>query len=263
MEGASLEPPPKRFTGFGSVVIFVGIAVMISLVWTQMQQAKLRSKPILATQGDAPQWFVQPLLAEPGILFSSTEQGNSILVVHFLRSVQTVEAAMMRDRLITVLSALESIKDNNVRVVTVFDGPVNDPDAVRAFFADLPGIQKDATGSRHVLALPVQAIGGNPDAQQFRERFFYKTPGQDDGEYLSDSATETRFVIIDDQSQVRAYRDGRNPEAGSDLLQDIGGLVREQKQAQFHRESRSHLPIQSGVTPLSSAPPSEESVGDK
>lgn len=224
----SPEPPPKRFHGLGAVVIFVGIAVMISLFWTQMKQAKQRGQPVLQTFGEVPTWQATSLEGPESSILDSSQMKNSLLVVHFLRSVDTVDAWMVRDRLTQLASILDQVHDTHVRILTFIDGELPNPLLAKDFFAALRQSQFGDM-NRHLLLQPlasptdIQAAG----AKEFRHQFFFPTEGQSDGEHLEESATETRFVVIDGNGNIRAYRDGRNPEAAASLLQDIGALVRE------------------------------------
>ena len=222
----TLEPPPKRFSGLGAVVIFVGIAVMISLFWTQIKQAQQRGRPALQTLGQTSTWEATPLTGTSSSTLRSNDLADSLLVVHFLRSVDSVEAWMMRDRLTQLLPVLDQVRDSHVRIVTFYDGEETDPVRLQDFFA---GLRQAGVGDtpRHLLALPQVPEGQS--LETFRHAFFFPTGGQNEGDHLADSVTETRFVVVDAQGAIRAYRDGRNPEAAGSLLQDIGALVRELK----------------------------------
>jgi len=209
---ASSEPPPKRFSGFGWVAIFVGVAVMFSLVWAQFNQAKQLSTQALKEYGSVP-------------LFSFTDQdGNTVTrrdlegkvwVCNFIFTRCAGPCPMMTSRMLELQQALGRSKDERVRLVTVTVDPEYDtPDVLRKY-ADRVKADTERwsflTGPRDkmeefVVKGMLQPLAEEPDGMP---------------------AHSTRFVMVDPNGKIRSFRDGENPEAVANLLLDIGALMRE------------------------------------
>jgi cytochrome oxidase Cu insertion factor (SCO1/SenC/PrrC family) len=207
------EPPRKSFHGIGAVVIFVGIAVMISLVWTQWQQAQRRGGQVLEVHGKLRP--IQLLDAIDGKETTLPDTNGNFIVLSVLATREGGVAPMLAGRMKELSQHLDRMGEDRVRLVTITTDPAHD--------------------SAEVLAAYATEAAANPDRWRF-----YTGPGAelkswiekdlfgpllDDGEAFP--SAPTRLVLLDPDGSIRAYRDAQNPGVVGNLLNDLGALDRE------------------------------------
>ncbi len=205
--------PPRRLTGPGWVAIFVGVAVFFTLVWTQLQQAKIRGQENkLQVLGTVPEFSLQNHRGETATL--SSFRGEP-WVVNFIFTRCTGPCPMMTSRMLELQQALERSKDTRVRLVTVTVDPEYDTPEVLAEYA------------RKVKAEPQrwQFLTGEPAAVEHVVTQGFLQPLAREPSGLP--AHSTRFVLVDSEGRIRSLREGENPEVVANLLMDIGALMRE------------------------------------
>jgi hypothetical protein len=211
-ETESGMPPPKRFYGVGYVAVFVGIAVMISLVWTQMQQAQRRGGPALPTLRVMPDFA---LTSAGGAEVSSAALRDRVWVGYFYEPGATVQREMMENRLRDLQARLEQVGDDWVRIV--------------GFAWTRPGSEVSSSAALPTGADPQRWILLTAPAEEIREL----PPGVFGAEEWAEESTggvPLRFWVVDGAGNIRSLRDATNPEATANLLVDIGALVREAAQ---------------------------------
>lgn len=210
--GEPLSPPPKRFYGFGWVAIFVGVAVMFSLVWTQFQQMKTRSGSTLKEFGVVPKF---ELLDQTGANFGNTDLEGFVWVCNFIFTRCPGPCPMMTSRMLELQQALVRTGDSRVKLVTVTVDPAY----------DTPEILTEYAKKVHANADRWTFLTGAPTAV---EEFVVKgmlQPLAEEPDGLP--AHSTRFVVVDPNGKIRSFREGENPEVVANLLDDIGSLMRE------------------------------------
>ena len=210
--GASQSPPPKRFNGLGWVAIFVGVAVMISLVWTQFQQTKKISTERLKEFGSVPMFSFTD---QDGNKLSRQDLTGSVWVCNFIFTRCPGPCPMMTSRMVELQHALDRAKDDRVRLVTVTVDPEFDTPEVLKDYA-----QKVKADTKRWSFL----TGNREEIEEFVVKGMLQ-PLAEEPDGLP--AHSTRFVIVDPNGKIRSFRDGENPEAVANLLTDIGALMRE------------------------------------
>lgn len=210
--GEPQGPPPKRMHGIGWVVIFVGIAVMISLVWTQFQSAQKMSTQRLKEFGSVPMFS---FTNEQGETVTRRDLDGKVWVCNFVFTRCPGPCPMMTSRMLELQQALKGAKDDRVRLITVTVDPEYDTPEILKEYAE--GTRADPerwsflTGEydkieEFVVGGMLQPLAEEPDGLP---------------------AHSTRFVIVDPDGKIRSFRDGEHPEAVANLLTDIGALMRE------------------------------------
>lgn len=204
-------PPPKRFYGVGYVAVFVGIAVMISLVWTQMQQAQRRGGAALPAIGVMPEFA---LTTAGGAVVRNGDLRERVWVGYFFEPGSGVPREMMENRLRDLQVRLRQVGDDWVRIA--------------GFAWTRPGGEADGAGGLPEGADPARWLVLTGPAEEIRQlpRAVF---GEE--EFSEDRAESfpLRFWVVDGEGKIRSVRDSTNPEATANLLMDIGALVREAK----------------------------------
>lgn len=207
------SPPPRRLTGPGWVAIFVGVSVFFVLIWTQLQQSKMRGQENrLKTFGEAPEFALRNQRDETVTLESFAGEP---WVVNFIFTRCPGPCPMMTSRMLELQQALERSKDTRVRLATISVDPGFDTPEVLAEYA------------RKVKADPErwQFLTGAPEEVEavVTKGFLQPLAKEPNGM----PAHSTRFVLIDPKGQIRGLREGENPEVVANLLMDLGALMRE------------------------------------
>lgn len=206
------SPPPPRYSGLGYVAIFVGIAVAISMVWTQFQQVKNNAGQKLKEYGSVPSFN---LLDETGRPATKKSLHGKIWVCDFITTRPTAVSIMMNNRMRDLQNSLEHAQDDRVRLISITLDPKHDTVPVLKEFSAkekaLPGRWSFLTGTpTDVENLIMKGLLSASDAGS------KEIPTQ-----------SSQFVLMDPNGQIRNFRPGENPEVVGDLLLDIGSLVRE------------------------------------
>ena len=199
--------PPRRFHGTGAVLIFVTIAVLISLVWTQFQQAKNRAKPLLTSFGEAP-----ALLREH--LGASAAEGT-MLVAYFYSEAAPVEAAMLHNRARELATALDGMGDSRIKILAVAE---SEQGKVSAVFP--------STVSSSASMLPMDSgriLTSLSSSAEIREALF--PPDALEIETLR--TKRAFFLLVDPEGKIRSFRSAENPAVAAEVLADLGAVVRE------------------------------------
>lgn len=213
------SPPPRRFGGPMGVLIFVGTAVMISLVWTQIQQAGKKSGETLQQFGAVP-GFV--FFDEAGNAVSPATLAGKFSVWSFAAAGDAVNTPMMNRRMLDLQTALEEMRDEQVGLFTVVTTPSSQSE-IAAMAAEAGA----RAGRWRFLSGPAEAVDAFASEGLF---------GSEDGRSLSPEQKARRLVLVDTGGQVRGFRDGENPEAAANILLDLGSLVRESQKPPAERE---------------------------
>lgn len=207
------EPPPKSFNGVGAVVIFVGIAVMISLVWTQWQQAQRRGGQALEVHGRVSQIQLVDAIDEKEVFIPNGD--GHFIVLSVLASREGGVAPMLNSRFRELSHHLDRMGEDRVRLFTITIDPEYDTAQVLAAYAVEVGVNSDRwrffTGSSQKL-------------KSWIEKDLF-APLLGEGELFP--AAPTRFVLLDPEGNIRSYRDAQNPGVVGNLLNDLGALDRE------------------------------------
>lgn len=207
------EPPPKSFNGLMPVLIFVGIAVMISLVWTQWQQVQRRGVTTLETHGTLTGITLFDALANRQSTIPGGEE--DFLVIAALSVREPGVAPMLAGRMRDLARQLDRLGERRVRLVVITIDPAHDTAEVLAEYA---AAMEAEPGRWSFLT------GPPPDVDAWIRKDLYG-PLLADGNDLP--AAPTRLVLVDPHGNIRSYRDAQNPGVVGNLLEDIGALVRE------------------------------------
>jgi len=215
-ENPTGEPPPKMMTGMGWVAVFVAVAVLFTFAYVQLQSSKKTQTALLPDLGRVPEFSFVNELSEP--LGRDTLKGK-VWVANFVFTRCPGPCPMMTSRMLELQQNLKKIEDGSVQLVTFTVDPEYDTPEVLAeyakkSFAD-PARWNFATGEpaaveEFVVKGMLQPLATEPDGSP---------------------AHSTRFVVVDEEGRMRAFRDGMDPEVVAKLLTDIGALMREKRNA--------------------------------
>jgi cytochrome oxidase Cu insertion factor (SCO1/SenC/PrrC family) len=204
--------PPQRFGAPAWVAVFIAVAVLAFLAWSQFQRAKLVSSELLPDLGSVPMFR---FTNEQNETVTRSDWDGQITVVNFVFTRCTGPCPLMTSRMVELQQALARRDVKNVRLVTVSVDPEFDTPEVLKTYAQSVRADPDRwsffTGPRpamedFVVRGMLQPLAEEPDGMP---------------------AHSTRFIVVDPNGKIRAFRDGENPEAVGGLLLDIGSLLRE------------------------------------
>lgn len=209
---SSQRQQPKRFGGTAWFAVFIAVAVLAFLAWSQFQRAQLVSMQTLPELGAVPMFQLQNHKGQEVV---RRDWQGKITVVNFIFTRCSGPCPLMTSRMVELQQALAKRNIQNVRLVSV----TVDPDY------DTP----------EVLSAYAQAVKADPDRWEF-----YTGPGEEVEDFVVRGmlqplaeepdgmpAHSTRFVVVDPNGKMRAFQDGANPEVVAGLLLDIGSLLRE------------------------------------
>lgn len=215
-ENPTGEPPPKMMSGMGWVAVFVAVAILFTFAYVQLQSSKKTQTALLPDLGRVPEFSFVNELSEP--LGRDTLKGK-VWVANFVFTRCPGPCPMMTSRMLELQQNLQKIEDGSVQLVTFTVDPEYDTPEVLAeyakkAFAD-PARWNFATGEpaameEFVVKGMLQPLATEPDGSP---------------------AHSTRFVVVDEEGRMRAFRDGMDPEVVPKLLTDIGALMREKRNA--------------------------------
>lgn len=218
-DSAETKPPspasaaaPKRFGGIAWLAVFIALGVLAFLAWSQFQRAKSISAELL------PDFAAVPMFRftnEEGEEVTRSDWADGITVVNFIFTRCTGPCPLMTSRMVELQQALDKAEAQNVKLVTVTVDPEYDtPEVLKAYAESVradPARWSFYTGAagdveEFVVQGMLQPLAEEPDGMP---------------------AHSTRFVVVDPNGKIRAFRDGENPEMVKGLLLDIGSLMRE------------------------------------
>lgn len=203
---------PKSFGSMAWLTVFIAVAVIGFLAWSQFQRATRNSVEILNEYGEVPLFR---FTNEQGRQVARSDWDGLITVVNFIFTRCPDPCPRMTSRMLELQQALAKSRAQNVQLVTVSVDPEYDtPEVLRAYAESIradPERWSFYTGSRpameeFVIRGMLQPLAEEPDGSP---------------------AHSTRFVLVDPKGKIRGFRDGEDSEAVSGLLVDIGALMRE------------------------------------
>lgn len=209
----SSDPAPRPLPRVIWLAAFVGLAALIVAGYFSFRQATPATPP-LEKYGAAPSFTFTSQEDAP---VSNADLKGKVWIANFIFTRCTGPCPMMTNR----MSELnQSIGDDvkGVRLVTFTVDPEHDTPAVLKKYGE------------NVSAEPKKwtFLTGSPEeVENVVVKGFLQPLAKDQkGEPLH----STRFVVVDKQGNMRAFRDGNDPELVQKLLIDIGALLREPHQ---------------------------------
>jgi len=206
--------PPRRFHGPIAVLVFVAIAVMVSLTLTQIIQAGKGATKSLDRFGAVPDFV---FFDEAGNAITPAVTNGKYLVWSFAAANDTLLTSVMNQRMREIQTALDEMSDDNVLLFTLVTSPANATQLELSEMARTAG----ANPKRWRFV-----SGPAENVNTFIERGLF---GSEKGQVLDETQRAKRLVLVDPENEVRGFRDGENPQAAANILLDIGALVREAK----------------------------------
>lgn len=204
------RPIPRRVPRFLWLLVFVSVAVLLSVAYLQVRQLRMSPRNSLDRYGETPQF---QLTNQDGKKVSLPDFKGTIWIVDFIFTRCQGPCPILSTRMAHLGDALKGNKDVKLVSVTV------DPDY------DVPEVLREYAKKFQADTKQWIFLTGSRDAV---EAFMVK--GMLQSMIRSPSAGlihSTQFVVVDPHGQIRAFHDGTDPQVVAQLLTDIQSLRRE------------------------------------
>lgn len=205
--------PPERIPRLGWVITFLVFTTAIA--WAYMQFAGAMQSRAASSRleklAPAPEF---QLTAQDGSTVTKDDLKGKVWVANFIFTRCAGPCPVMTSRMAEINQAL-SRKATDVELVSITVDPEYDTPAVLKEYGEKAGAKPDKwkflTGPKEVID-PLVMKG-------FLQSLAWEPSGA--------PVHSTRFVLIDKDGWMRAFRDGNDPEIVQKLLMDIGDVLRE------------------------------------
>lgn len=205
--------PPARIPRLGWVITFLVFTTVIA--WAYMQFAGVMQNRAVSSRleklAPAPEFR---LTAQDGSIVTREDLKGKVWVANFIFTRCAGPCPLMTSRMAEINQAL-SRKATDVELVSITVDPEYDTPTVLKEYGEKAGAKpekwKFLTGPKEVID-PLVMRG-------FLQSLAWEPSGT--------PVHSTRFVLVDKDGWMRAFRDGNDPEIVQKLLMDIGDVLRE------------------------------------